>query len=67
MFQSIPSIDGTCIDLERAKEQQEALVKVEENIKQLGHGFFLPCTISINNVTGFDKIEPFLVPERPGH
>lgn len=26
-FQSIPSIDGTCIDLERAKEQQEALVK----------------------------------------
>ena len=28
MFQSLPSIDGTCIDLERAKEQQEALVKV---------------------------------------
>jgi len=26
-FQSLPSIDGTCIDLERAKEQQEALVK----------------------------------------
>ena len=40
VFQSIPSIDGTCIDLERAKEQQEALVKVEENLKQLGHGFF---------------------------
>jgi len=26
-FQSLPSIDGTCIDLERAKEQQEILVK----------------------------------------
>jgi len=26
-FQSLPSIDGTCIDLERAKEQQEALIK----------------------------------------
>jgi len=26
-FQSMPTIDGTCIDLERAREQQEALVK----------------------------------------
>jgi len=26
-FQTLPSIDGTCIDLERAKEQQEVLVK----------------------------------------
>ena len=30
VFQSLPSIDGTCIDLERAKEQQEALVKVSD-------------------------------------
>ena len=34
VFQSLPSIDGTCIDLERAKEQQEAIVKVSDNYKK---------------------------------
>lgn len=31
-FQSVPTIDGTCIDLERAKEQQENLVLCLRNL-----------------------------------
>lgn len=37
MLQTLPSIDGTCIDLERAKEQQEVLVKVNHHREKLGH------------------------------
>jgi len=31
-FQSVPTIDGTCIDLDRAREQQECLVQCLRNL-----------------------------------